>query len=134
MGADKFILTTDENFAEPFALEFDVVLSTVDDVAGIDLPTFVSMVNINGHFHSVGLPDKEIPAFKFQALAGNGCCISVSHIGSKKEAVEMLNLAVKKGVKTWAQVLSMKDAGKGIEGVKTNKVRYRYVLKQDIDP
>ena len=28
--------------------------------------------------------------------------------------------------------MSMKDVGKGIQGVKENKVRYRYVLKQDV--
>lgn len=45
----------------------------------------------------------------------------------------MLKLASEKGIKTWSEILPMKDVGKAIQGVKDNKVRYRYVLKQDID-
>lgn len=66
-------------------------------------------------------------------MAGNGASLSVSHIGNKKQANEMLKLAVEKGVTTWKEVMSMKDVGKGVESVKTNTVRYRKVLRQDID-
>ena len=46
----------------------------------------------------------------------------------------MLKLAAEKGVKPILEpILPMKDAGKAIEGTKTNKVRYRYVLKNDIE-
>lgn len=45
----------------------------------------------------------------------------------------MLALAVEKNVRPIIdEILPMKEAGKAIEGVKTNKVRYRYVLKADI--
>lgn len=45
----------------------------------------------------------------------------------------LAQLAADKGIKPWIQVLDMKDAGKAVQGVKDNKVRYRYVLKQDIN-
>jgi alcohol dehydrogenase (NADP+) len=44
----------------------------------------------------------------------------------------MLDLAAKKGIKPWIEVLPMKDVKKAVEGVKNNKVKYRYVLKQDL--
>jgi alcohol dehydrogenase (NADP+) len=46
----------------------------------------------------------------------------------------MLRLAAEKGVKPIIdQVLPMSQAAKAIEAVKTNKVRYRFVLKQDLE-
>ena len=46
----------------------------------------------------------------------------------------MLKMAVDKNIRTYIEELPMKDANKAVEGIKANKVRYRYVLKQDIDP
>lgn len=65
-------------------------------------------------------------------LTSNAASISVSHIGSKKTAIEMLKIADEHQLKTFAQVLEMKDVGKAIKGVMNNDVRYRYVLKVDI--
>jgi alcohol dehydrogenase (NADP+) len=45
----------------------------------------------------------------------------------------MLKLAAQKNVRPVIdQILPMSQAGKAIEGVKENHVRYRYVLKQDL--
>lgn len=45
----------------------------------------------------------------------------------------MLKLAAEKGIHPIIdEVLPMKDAAKAVENVKNNKVRYRYVLKQDL--
>lgn len=46
---------------------------------------------------------------------------------------EMLKLAAEKGIHPIIdEVLPMSQAAKAIENVKNNKVRYRYVLKQDL--
>lgn len=87
---------------------------------------------MHGKYISVGLPDEPIPGFSPAALSGNGCFFGGSHIGSKKEALAMLSLADKKGIKPWIEELPMKDAKKAVENVQKNSVRYRYVLKQDI--
>ncbi len=45
----------------------------------------------------------------------------------------MLKLAAEKGVKPIIdEILPMSEAAKAIEAVKNNKVRYRFVLKQDL--
>ena len=44
----------------------------------------------------------------------------------------MLKLAADKGVKPWIEELPMKDVRKALEGLGDNKVRYRYVLTQDL--
>ena len=47
---------------------------------------------------------------------------------------DMLKLAAEKGIAPIIdEVLPMSQAGKAIEAVKTNKVRYRFVLKNDLD-
>ena len=59
------------------------------------------MLDVHGKFITVGLPDGQFPAFSGSSLTGNGCFFGASHIGSKKEALEMLDLAAKKGIKPW---------------------------------
>ncbi|GAA5852598.1 hypothetical protein JCM3766R1_005376 [Sporobolomyces carnicolor] len=132
MGASHFVCTADDKWAEPLALKFDYILSTIDIASKMPLEDIIGTLNINGNLHICAMPDDEFK-FKSQALAGNGASISVNHIGSKKEANAMLKLAAEKGIKTWKQVIPMKDVGKGVQGVKDNSVRYRYVLKQDIN-
>ena len=68
MGADHFVLTTEKDYAKPLALKFDFLLSTVDDVAGLDLTNFFSMLKINGRLHQCGLPDKPVEEFPFVFL------------------------------------------------------------------
>ncbi|GAA5988860.1 hypothetical protein JCM5350_000987 [Sporobolomyces pararoseus] len=132
MGATDFVCTGEENWQEPLALKFDYILSTIDVADKMPISEIVSCLNINARLHIVAMPDDEFK-LKSQSLAGNGAEISVNHIGSKKEANAMYKLAAEKGIKTWKQVIPMKDVGKGVQGVKDNTVRYRYVLKQDIN-
>ncbi|GBE81582.1 hypothetical protein SCP_0313110 [Sparassis crispa] len=93
------------------------------------------MLFVHGKFITVGIPDANNPLppiHPFQ-LASNGCLLGGSKVGSKKECLEMLELARAKKVKPWIEELPMKDVKKALEGVKHNKVRYRYVLTQDIN-
>lgn len=57
-----------------------------------------------------------------------------SHIGSKQEAIKMLNLAAEKNIKPWIEVMDMKECPTAIQRVEKNDVRYRFVLRQDIEP
>ena len=64
---------------------------------------------------------------------GNGCLLGGSHVGSKKECLEMLELARTKNVRPWIETMPMCEAGKALAHVKANKARYRYILTQDIN-
>ena len=59
------------------------------------------MLDVHGKFISVGLPDSKFPGVNAFMFARNACFFGGSHIGSKKEALEMLDIAAKKGVKPW---------------------------------
>ncbi|BGP18308.1 Alcohol dehydrogenase [Rhodosporidiobolus nylandii] len=132
MGAKHVILTSEDGWSEKHALEFDFVLNTIDVSKAIPLTELTSLLKVNGRLHICSMPDDELPAFKSQALAANGATIGVNHIGSKKEANAMLKLAAEKGIRTWKEIIPMSEVSKGVQGVKDNSVRYRYVMKQDI--
>lgn len=106
----------------------------MDATPELPLKEFLSMLYVHGKFICVGLPDSDQPLPTMHAfdLVPNGCYIGGSAVGSKKEAIEMLKLAADKGVQPWIQELPMKDVKKALEGLEKNKVRYRYVLTQDL--
>ncbi|GAA5842022.1 hypothetical protein JCM11251_001991 [Rhodosporidiobolus azoricus] len=132
MGAKEFVLTDGDDWMKPYAVNFDFILSTIDNSKAIPLTDLVTMLYVNGRLHIAAMPDDELPPFKSQALAGNGATLGVNHIGNKKEAEAMFKFAAEKGIKAWKEILPMKDVAKGIRGVHENNVRYRYVLKQDL--
>lgn len=134
LGADQFLCTADADFAKPFVGkdEFDYILSCADANA-IPLSDLLSILKIDGKITSVGLPDEAWEGLQPQAFASNASCVGGSHIGSKRECIAMLKLAAEKNIRPILdEVLPMSQAAKAIEAVKNNKVRYRFVLKQDL--
>lgn len=90
----------------------------------------MSTLAVNGEFHNVGLPDKPLPRLMAQDFVANGCKIGASHIGSRKEAQAMLQLAADKKIKPMIETIDISEAGckKAVEKVKVNDVRYRITL------
>jgi len=132
MGADHIVDIGDEGFDEPLKQTLDLIVSTRDVAEGFDLAQYLGMLWIHGSFITVGLPDNHFPSLSPFTFAPNGSKLGGSHIGSKVEVLQMLQLAADKGIKPWIEVLPMKDVAKAVQGVKDNKVRYRYVLTQDL--
>lgn len=133
MGADDFVLTNKDGWQEPLAMKFDFILSTIDAAKGFTTQEFCSTLRIGGTLHTVGLPDEPIDNIKAQLFATNMCRLSGSHIGSKKEARQMLKLVVDKKVKTWAMPLpiSAENCEDAVTRVYNNEnVHYRIVLTE----
>ncbi|EPT04985.1 hypothetical protein FOMPIDRAFT_1112527 [Fomitopsis schrenkii] len=152
MGAEVYAFTHDENkmddikkmgadvidYHKPLARTLDLIVSTRDNYGENEegvLDEYLSMLYVHGKFISVGLPDVDspFPPIHAMSLAMPGCLMGGSSIGNKKEAMEMLELARSKGIKPWIEEMPMKDCKKAVEGVKANRVRYRYILTQDLD-
>ncbi|WVW84862.1 hypothetical protein I302_106897 [Kwoniella bestiolae CBS 10118] len=132
LGADEFVSTSDEGFAKKYFDKIDYILSAAD-ANSIPLGDLLSTLKVDGKLTSVGLPDEAWEGLQPQMMASNAACVGCSHVGSKKEANQMLKLAAEKGIKPIIdEVLPMSQAAKAIEAVKNNTVRYRYVLKQDL--
>ncbi|KAK0183986.1 NADPH-dependent alcohol dehydrogenase [Armillaria mellea] len=131
MGADKFVVTREPNALENREMTLDLIICTADVSHGIPLTKLLQTLTVHGKLVMVALPDESLPDLRGASFISNGCSLSGSHIGSKKEAIQMLNLAVEKGVKSWVDVRPMSQVGECVKRVKENKVKYRHVLKAD---
>ncbi|KAM0135979.1 hypothetical protein ACHAO1_004808 [Botrytis cinerea] len=130
LGADHFISTKDKDWQKPLAFTFNFILNCADMTNEFDLAAYMSTLAVNGEFHNVGLPDKPLPELMAQDFVSNGCKIAASHIGSRKEAQAMLQLAADKKIKPMIETIDISEEGckKAVEKVKVNDVRYRITL------
>ena len=128
MGADEYIATEeDPDWLKNHAESLDLIISTVSG-PGLDVPGFLSLLDINGTMVQVGAPDDKIPAFSVFALLRNNVKLGGSSIGSRKTAVEMLEFVDKEKLKFWTETRPMSDANQVLLDLTAGKCRYRYVL------
>ncbi|KDN53332.1 GroES-like protein [Tilletiaria anomala UBC 951] len=134
MGAKEFISTKETpNWAKKLAQNpLDLIVSTASSSA-VDLPAMLSTLNVHGKLVFVGMPEDSFKDMRVQAFAGNGCFFGSSHIGSRKEVLSMLKLAADKEIKPWIEVLPMSRCSEAVKRVSDNDVKYRFVLKQDLE-
>ncbi|KAI0516938.1 alcohol dehydrogenase [Xylaria bambusicola] len=130
LGAKHFVSSADKDWAKPLAFTFDFILSTADVLDMEVLQGYLSTLKVDCKFHSVGLPDKSIDGLKPQQLTSNGCSIGSSHIGSRKEALEMLKFAAEKKIHPQVETIPISEKGcaEAVERVNKNKVHYRFTL------
>lgn len=132
MGAKHYVNTSKDDWTEQAGEDFDIIISTRDVAEGFPLEDFFTLLNVNGSFVTCGMPDKPYPPMTAQGMAANAAQFCGSHIGSKRECQQMLQMCADKGIKTWIEELPMSQASKAVQNVKDNKVRYRHVLKMDL--
>ncbi|PWY98459.1 GroES-like protein [Testicularia cyperi] len=134
MGASEFVSTAENpNWAEEYKSKpFDLIVNTASSNA-VDLASILSTLKVHGRLICVGMPE-DVFKVRIQNMAGNGCLMGSSHIGSKKEALQMLALAAEKNIHPWIEVIPMKDCSKAVKRVEDNDIKYRFVLVQDIEP
>ena len=130
LGAKHFVLSNEDGWEKPLAFAFDFVLNTADMTHTFDIDKYLSVCNINAHFHQVGLPDEALPPIKAQQFMANGSSIGASHIGSRPEMLAMLKLASEKNLKGMVETLPIGEKGcaEAVERVSKNKVKYRFTL------
>lgn len=119
-GAHGFIATEDENWNEPHRMTFDLIINTANSSEGFDLGKYISLLDVHGKWISVGLPEGEGQEVKSHMFMENGCLIGASHLGSRKEMLEMLNLAANKGIKPWVETVDISTANLAHTGMTSN--------------
>lgn len=131
MGADGFLATQDEGWNVPHKMTFDLVISTANNFgAGFDLEGYLSLLDVHGKFVSTGFPEESTLQITPQMLGPNGCSISASHLGSRKEMLSMLQLAANQGIKSWVETvpISEENLSKTIQRLEKNDVQYRFTM------
>ncbi len=63
------------------------------------MKAYVSTMVVNGTFHNVGLSDKPLPSMMAFDFMGGGYNIGASHIGSRSEMLQMLQLASRQNIR-----------------------------------
>lgn len=124
MGASEFVSTKENPYWAKDYIEkpFDLIINTASSSA-VDLPAMVSALKTNGRLICVGMPEDMIQ-LRVQDLAMRSAMLGSSHIGNKKEALEMLKLAAEKNIKPWIELVPMKDCSKAVERVSKGDSMY----------
>lgn len=127
MGADGFLATSEKGWAEPHKMTFDIIVNTAKSFEGFQLGEYLSLLDIHGHWNSVGMPGGDGITVHNQDFISNGCFIGSSHLGSRREMLEMLQLAADKGLKSWVEEIPISTKGlqQAMDNLQTNSVRYR---------
>jgi alcohol dehydrogenase (NADP+) len=130
LGADGYIATAEEGWETPHKFTFDLIVNCANSTKGFDLAKYLSMLDVHGRWVSVGLPEEEGPSLKPQDLLQNGVFMSASHLGSRREMLEMLQLAADKGLTSWVEEIPIGEEGlkQAIVRMKKGDVRYRFTL------
>ena len=132
LGADGFIATQEKDWEVPHKMTFDLIVKTANASDGFELGIYLSVMDVHGHFVSVGLPEDSGNQIHAKDLLFNGVLLGVSHIGNRKETIEMLQLAADKGLKSIVQEILISEAGlkEAVMKLKENDVRYRVTMTQ----
>ncbi|KAK7225466.1 hypothetical protein V2G26_013469 [Clonostachys chloroleuca] len=130
MGADGFLATKEENWSSEHEMTFDFILCTASSDDGFDLAPYLSLLKTHGRFIAVGLPEGAGWKVRPQSLIANGCLIGSSHLGSRKETLEMLKIAAEQNIKSWVETIPVGEEGCGtaLKRVHNGDVKYRFTL------
>lgn len=130
LGATDLIDTTIVNWNGPYKFQFDMLLCTANSTEGFDIDSYLSTLKVHGKFWNVGLPENPLPQLTGFSFVANGAFIGGSHLGSREDCLEMLQLAAEKGIKSWVEEIQISEEGckQVLERLKKRDVKYRFTL------
>jgi uncharacterized zinc-type alcohol dehydrogenase-like protein len=130
-GADHFVLAEDQESMRQIRLSQDLLLYTSHGKS--DWTSLLYSLKINGRLVVVGFPDGPIE-FDPLELVVHQFSMTGSFIGSRAGMKEMLSFAQVHGITPEIERMPMSKVNEAIQRLRANKVRYRVVLENDLDP
>lgn len=125
MGADEFLVTSDESVFVDHAKTFDLLINTVS--APIDLNLYLELLGLDGTLVMVGLSPDPYPIKAFSMLAQRRR-IAGSMIGPVSELQEMLDFAGQHNILSDVEVIEASYLNEAWDRVVASDVRYRFVI------
>jgi len=125
LGAQHFLLTTDEAQMKKHKNHFDVILNAVS--ANHDYEPYLRLLALNGEMIIVGLPAED-PRVNPFALLDNRRSIIGSKIGGMKETQQMLDYCAEKNIVADVEVISIQQINEAYTRMLKNDVKYRFVI------
>ena len=125
LGADHFYATSDPATFENLKKYFDLIICTVP--TGIDWNPYLELLNVDGSFVIVGVPDKPVPLEAFPLIMGRRS-LAGSVIGGIRETQEMLDFCGKHDIACDIEIIPIQKVNEAYERVLKSDVRYRFVI------
>jgi alcohol dehydrogenase (NADP+) len=128
LGAKHYYATDDRAIFKTLRNSFDVILNTVS--ADLDLGRFLGLLDLDGVFVELGLPENPltVPAF---ALLGMRRSLTGSAIGGIAETQEMLDFCAAHGVSPEIELIEPDYINEAYDRVVASDVRYRFVINTE---
>jgi uncharacterized zinc-type alcohol dehydrogenase-like protein len=125
LGAQQFVVTTDEQRVQKLAGYFDFILDTVS--SDHDLNIYISMLKIHGSLVCLGI-DPAPAQIAMLPMVFGGRTLAGSLIGSIAETQEMLDYCAAHNITSDVEMIEMKDIGQAYERMLRRDVKYRFVI------
>jgi len=125
LGAERVVITTDEEQMKKAASSFDMLFDTVS--ANHSIMDLVNLMKTDGTIVVVGAPPGEVP-FRNFPLINKRVRIAGSLIGGIKETQEMLDFCSKHNIVSDIELINVDYANKAYERMLKSDVQFRFVL------
>ncbi len=125
LGADHFLLSTDEEQMSAHRFGFDLLISTVS--VPINMNAYLELLGFRGTLVVVGLPGEPY-SFDGPVILYQGRSITGSMIGPVYQLQEMLDFSAEHGIHSDIEVIPADYINTAYQRVVDSDVRYRFVI------
>lgn len=126
LGADRVVLSRDEEAMKDARGSLDVIIDTV--AAPHDLNAYLRTLKVDGALVQVGLPSEDMPPIKPGALISRRLTYMGSNIGGIAETQEVLDFCAEHGIVSDVEVVTVDQVNEAWERMVAGDVKYRFVL------
>ncbi|PON93038.1 Alcohol dehydrogenase superfamily, zinc-type [Trema orientale] len=124
LGADKFVLSSDQQQMKALAKSYDFIIDTASGDHPFD--PYMSLLKTAGALVLVGFPS-EVKMSPANLVLG-ARTISGSTVGGTRETQEMLDFCAEKGIHPNIEVIPIQYANEALERLIKRDVKYRFVI------
>ncbi|KAG0460766.1 hypothetical protein HPP92_021063 [Vanilla planifolia] len=125
LGADDFIVSTNNEQLEAARKSMDFILDTVS--AQHPIGSLLKLLKVGGTLVLVGVAEKPLPLPSFPLLEARRKVVG-SLIGGMRETQEMMDLCGKHNITCDVEVVKAEQINEAMERLAKNDVRYRFVI------
>jgi uncharacterized zinc-type alcohol dehydrogenase-like protein len=126
LGADRVVLSTDEQQMKAVSGRFDLIIDTVPYVH--DLNPYVPTLATNGTIVLVGYLGELEPMLNTAPMVMGRKSVAGSLIGGIAETQEMLDFCGERGITSDVEVINIQDINDAYERMLRSDVKYRFVI------
>lgn len=125
LGAQHFVVTTDEEQLKSALRSFHFIIDTV--AANHEINPYLTLLKTNGVYINVGMPAEpwQLPSF---SLAMGNKVVAGSGAGGIAETQEMLDFCAEHNLVADIELIHIKDITQAYERMLKGDVRYRFVI------